>query len=174
MRELEETRPCAEEIGRHRAKLMNFARRRLRDPAQAEDAVQETLVAALESAGGFAAGSSLGTWLIGILRHKIVDCVRKSASQRWQAMDPDELVAGSGDPEAALSERGFFERLERCIEDLPARAARVFVLRQVLGMNTAEVCAQLAISSTNCSVLMHRARMQLRASMAAERQAASG
>ena len=168
MRDLEETRPCAEEIGKYRQKLMNFAKRRLHDPAQAEDAVQETLVAAIEGADRFAAGSSLGTWLTGILKHKIVDCVRKSASERRQDIDPDTLIATSGDPEEALSQRGFFERLEYCMADLPARSARVFVLRHVLGLDTAETCAQLAISPANCWVMLHRARLHLRERMAGE------
>ena len=169
----QETRPGAEEIGQYRKKLMRFALQRLRNPVQAEDAVQETLIAAIEGMGSFAAGSSMGTWLTGILKHKIVDCIRNSTRDQWLELDPDTLIASSGDPEEALSRRGFFERLERCIAGLPARAARVFVLREVLGLNTAEVCAALAISTSNCSVLLHRARTRLRERLAGERLAFS-
>ena len=158
--------PGAEEIGQYRPKLMRFALQRLGDPAQAEDAVQDTLIAAIEGMDGFAAGSSLHTWLTGILKHKIVDCIRKSSRDRWLVLDPDTLIAGSGDPEEALSRRVFFERLESCMANLPARAARVFVLREVMGLNTPEVCAELAISTTHCSVLLHRARNRLRERLA--------
>ena len=173
MNDLREARPCAEEIGQYREKLMRFARQQLRNPAQAEDAVQETLIAAVEGIDGYAVDSSMFTWLAGILRHKIVDSIRKSARNQWQELDPDTLSTGSGDPEEHLSRRDFFERLESCMADLPARAARVFVLREVLGFNTAEVCAELAISTSNCSVLLHRARRRLRERLAVERLAFS-
>ena len=151
-----------EEIGQHRDKLMRFALRRLHNPAHAEDAVQETLVAAIEGADRYAGNSSTDTWLKGILKHKIVDCVRASARDRYQDFDPDSLAASSGNPEEALSRSGFFREVARCMDELPARSARVFFLREVLGLNTAEVCAELSISTTNCSVLLHRARARLR------------
>ena len=152
----------AEEIGRQREKMMRFALRRLHNPAQAEDAVQEALVAAIEGMHGYTASASTGTWLTGILKHKIVDCVRKSARDRYQEIDPDTLMAGWGDPQEALSRSGFLRELAGCMEDLPGRAARVFFLREVLGFDTAEVCAELSISTTNCAVLLHRARTRLR------------
>lgn len=173
MNEFRQARHGAEEIGQYREKLMRFALRRLRNPAQAEDAVQETLVAAIEGIGGFAADSSMLTWLTGILKHKIVDGIRKSARDRWGDVDPDSLSADCAGPEEEASRRGFFGRLECCMAELPARSARVFVLREVLGLNTAEVCAELAISASNCSVLLHRARARLRARLAGERFAFS-
>ena len=166
MSDLQAAGPGAEEIGQYRQKLMRFALHRLSNPAQAEDAVQDTLIAAIEGMGSFDAGSSLHTWLTGILKHKIVDCIRKSSRDRWLVLDPDTLIASSGDPEEALSLRGFFERLESCMANLPARAARVFVLREVMGLNTPEVCAELAISTSHCSVLLHRARNRLRERLA--------
>ena len=173
MNDLQEIRPRAEELGQYRGKLMRFAMQRLRNPAQAEDAVQETLIAAIEGVGSFAADSSMFTWLTGILRHKIVDSIRKSARDQWLDLDPDTLSADSAGPEEELACRGFFERLECCMAELPARAARVFVLREVMGLDTAEVCAELAISTSNCSVLLHRARARLRERLAGERLALS-
>ncbi|MEO8204044.1 MAG: sigma-70 family RNA polymerase sigma factor [Betaproteobacteria bacterium] len=163
-----------DEIGQHRDKLLRFALRRLRNPAQAEDAVQEALVAAIEGADRYAGNASTDTWLKGILKHKIVDCVRASARDRYQDFDPDSLPANSGNPEAALSRSGFFREVARCMDELPARSARVFFLREVLGLNTAEVCAELSISATNCSVLLHRARTGLRNRLAGDRLAFSG
>ena len=174
MSDLQALRPRAEEIGQHRDKLMRFALRRLGNPAQAEDAVQEALIAAIEGIDSFSAGSSPGTWMTGILKHKIVDCVRKSACDRYQEFDPDTLVASSGNPEEALFRSVFFREVARCMDGLPARSARVFFLREVLGLNTAEVCAELSISATNCSVLLHRARAGLRHRLGGDRLAFSG
>ena len=163
-----------EEIGQHRDKLMRFALRRLHNPAQAEDAVQEALVAAIEGADRYAGDSSTDTWLKGILKHKIVDCVRNSARDRYQNFDPDALVASSGNPEEAFSRSGFFRKVARCMDELPARSARVFFLREVLGLNTAEVCAELSISTANCYVLLHRARARLRERLDGDRLAVFG
>src|SRR5688500_12166633 len=82
--------PASQELGRFRPQLLSFAMRRLRNRDQAEDAVQETLLAAVESIERFGGGSSLGTWLIGILKHKIVDALR--ASSREEPLDYDEDV----------------------------------------------------------------------------------
>ena len=76
-----------EDLGQHRPKLVRFARTRLLNPAHAEDAVQDTLLAAIENIHTFSGGSSLFTWLTGILRHKIVDCVRRSARDQWHEID---------------------------------------------------------------------------------------
>jgi len=166
--------PHADEIGRHRDKLMRFALRWLHNPAQAEDAVQDALIAAIECVDTYAAVASTGTWLTGILKHKIVDCVRRSARDRYAEVDPDTLVASFGNPEEAFSRNGFVDQLAGCLDDLPARAARVFFLREVLGLNTAEVCAELSISTANCSVLLHRARTRLRERLAGGRFCFSG
>ena len=153
----------------------------LRNQAQAEDVVQETLMAAIQGAKNFAGKSSVRTWLVGILKHKIVDLIRRAS--REQALDlPDaetsledfdvlytddghyaSMPAGWGDPDAALSQRKFFEILERCLEGLPKNTARVFMMREVMGLETGEICKELAITATNCWVLLYRARMGLRA-----------
>ena len=70
--------------------------------------------------------------------------------------------AAWADPEDALSQSEFFEVMERCMEGLPKNTARVFVLREVLGTDTAEICTELSITSNNCWVLLYRARMALR------------
>lgn len=135
--------------------------RRLRNRDQAEDAVQETLLAAVESIERFGGGSSLGTWLIGILKHKIVDALR--ASSREEPLDYDEDVGHGSDPENELARRRLLHAVDAGLKQLPSCAARVFVLREVMGMDTAEVCRQLSISSSNCWVMHHRARQKLRA-----------
>lgn len=153
-----------EELGRFRPRLLGFALRRLRNRDQAEDAVQETLLVALENLERFRGGSSLGTWLIGILRHKIVDTMRTSARET-PLLDEEPFVPGS-DPEVGFARRRVADAVEAGLKQLPSCAARVFVLREVMGMDTAEVCRELAISASSCWVMHHRVRMRLRASPA--------
>ena len=149
-----------EELGRYRPQLLSFAMRRLRNRDQAEDAVQETLLAALEDER-FAGGSSLATWLVGILKHKIVDAMRTSS--RETPLEEEEHVLHVGDPEAGLARRRAVDVVQARLKQLPSCAARVFVLREVMGMDTAEVCRELAISRSNCWVMHHRVRQRLRA-----------
>jgi len=134
---------------------------RLRDREQAEDAVQDALLAALEGMERFSGASSLRTWVGGILKHKIVDRLR--ASGREQPLDDGGLVLPASDPEEGFARHRFLETVQRSLRRLPANAARVFVLREVLGLDTDEVCEQLAISASNCWVTLHRARRRLQA-----------
>ena len=164
----------------HRQALFKFAMLQLRNETYAEDCVQETLIAAIQGAERFSGGSSVRTWLVGILKHKIIDHFRKaSREQQPDAHDEetslddfDALFKQDGhfidepcawaNPEDALSQSRFFEVLERCMEGLPKNTARVFVLREVMGTDTDEICKELSITSNNCWVLLYRARMALR------------
>lgn len=156
------------EIGTHRSWLLRYATQRLRNPAHAEDAVQETLVAALECAGAYAGEAALATWLTGILRHKIVDSVRRTAKENSEPLDPDAIAADVLDPEREAHGNGVLRRLDRYLAEFPGKAAQVFMLRDVLGMSTAEACEALDITSGNCAVLLHRARRRLRAALSAD------
>lgn len=149
-----------EELARLRPRLMSYAMLRLRNRDLAEDAVQETLVAALQGIERFAGASSLHTWLTGILKHKIADNMR--AGGHGESLDREAGALPDSDPEEILLRRQFFETLERSLERLPARAVSVFILREVMGMETREICEQLAISPSNCWVSLHRARRKLR------------
>ena len=168
-----------EHVGKLRPQLVRYARSRLLNPAHAEDAVQETLLAAIERIDSFSGASSLSSWLTGILKHKIVDCVRRSARDQWHEMDNDgtplnaddfdiaraEHSSGSvgwGDPERELARRQCLEALERCVRELPERTAETLFLRAVIGLNTDETCRALAVSETNCAVMLHRARARIR------------
>ena len=169
----------AQDLVQFRPKLVRFAQARLFNPAQAEDAVQETLLAAIENIGTFSGGSSLYSWLTGILKHKIVDCVRRSVRDQWHEMDndgtphdadnlefgqadPSTAAAGWGDPETALLRKRRLEVLERCVRELPVRTAEAFFLRAVMGLDTSETCRALAVSESNCAVMLHRARARIR------------
>ena len=169
------------DLEKHRPVLLKFALLQLRNRAQAEDAVQETLMAAIQGAKSFAGKSSVRTWLVGILKHKIIDHIRRVSREQPLDLPDAETSLGDfdalykedghyvsvpaewGDPEAALSQRRFFETLERCLEGLPKNTARVFMMREVMGLETGDICKELAITATNCWVLLYRARMGLRA-----------
>ena len=167
------------QIEAQRPYLMRYASLQLRDAAAAEDAVQETLLAALAGESGFAARANLRTWLTGILKHKIVDAVRRQAREPLIPQETEdglqdfdalfernghwaERPAAWADPDGALEQRQFFRALEMCLERLPARTARVFMLREHLGEETGAICKELDITPTHCWVLLYRARMTLR------------
>lgn len=164
----------------HRPQLVKFALLQLRNPTHAEDAVQETFAAALAAADRFSGGSTVRTWLIGILKHKIIDHLRRAS--REQPLEPFDGESGAddfdalfderghfaerpaewGDPERTLGERRFFEALERCLAGLPPKTAQAFVMREMHGADTDEICAALGITRSNCWVMLYRARMLLR------------
>ena len=177
--------PRFAEIEGHRPYLMRYALAQLRDAQMAEEAVQEALVAALESLASFGGKSTLRTWLTSILRFKVVDLQRKAVFDRAHleltdfAADAedegwlDELFAPDGhwrtppqtwsDPEAALEQRRFWEAFERCLDRLPPAGGRVFFKREVLGEDTDAICKAERITASNCWVILHRARLNLRA-----------
>ena len=175
---------------RHRPYLNRYALSRLRHKGAAEDVVQETLLAAVEGLAKFRGESAPLTWLTGILKHKIVDW------QRREARNPSRVTAAScidmdGDaeetadalfdsegrwvnppsawpnPEQAFENKQFWETFERCLADVPPASARAFYLREIQGMETKEICAELGISESNCWVMLHRARLSLRQSIEA-------
>ncbi len=147
-------------VAEYRPQLLRFALLRLRNRERAEDAVQDTLLAALEGLDRFAGNASLGTWLTGILKHKIADCLRRAGAD--EPADPDELPAHEGIPEAALSQARFVEALARGLEALPRTSREVFLLSEIYGFDTAEIRARLGMSDGHCWVALHRARKRLR------------
>lgn len=153
------SRSHAQELAGLRPWMLGFARQRLRSREDAEDAVQETLLAALEGVERFSGASSLRTWVGGILKHKIADRMRVHG--RDEPLDAEPELPGS-DPEGRLAQRRFFEALEASLGRLPERGARVFILREVMGFEPAEVCERLAISLPSCWVSLHRAKARLR------------
>lgn len=164
--------------------LLRYASLQLRDTAAAEDAVQEALLAALGGEASFAGRSHLRTWLTGILKHKIVDTIRRQSRERPAAElgsdddadDVEGLFDGLFDrrghwneapeawrePEGSLAQKQFIAALEACLRALPERTARAFMMREHLGLETDEICKELEITATHCWVLLHRARMALR------------
>jgi RNA polymerase sigma-70 factor (ECF subfamily) len=159
--------------------LLKYARLQLRNPAWAEDAVSETMLAALEKPHAFAGNSQLKTWLVGILKHKLIDQIRRNSremsatSTSEDGEDLDDLlftVDGHwresphdwGNPEDALRQADFMKVLELCVEKLPGQQGRLFMMREWLELESDEICKELAITPTNLWVMLHRARLRLR------------
>ncbi len=166
-----------------RPRLVSFARLQLRDLAQAEDAVQETLATAIEKDANFSGQSGYETWVFGILKYKILDSLRAQRRHgKWQAWD-DELDEDAidrqfqrngrwqeaarpshwGDPEAAFLSEHFWRVFDTCMIALPDNIARVFSLRELMGLSTEDICRETGIKENNCWVILHRARLRLRA-----------
>jgi len=158
--------------------LLRYATLQLRDSAAAEDAVQEALLAALTGEANFAGRSNLRTWLTGILKHKIVDAIRRQSRER-PVREPESEAGGFDalfdqrghweeppgpweQPEGALAQKQFLAALEQCLQGLPERTARAFMMREHLGLDTDEICKELGITPTHCWVMLYRARMALR------------
>jgi RNA polymerase sigma-70 factor (ECF subfamily) len=175
----------ADQLAQHRDYLVRFARAHLRDPARAEDVVQETLLAAMENRAGFSGKAQLRTWLTGILKHKIIDVFRRQKRDAPGAgaddlgPEADEAFADLyfdagredhwrsappawGDPERSLEQKRFWEVFDACSKQMPAQTARVFLMRELMGLETEEICKELGITPNNCWVLLYRARMNLR------------
>ncbi len=159
--------------------LYCFAISRVRDPSVAEDLVQETFLAALNSIKSFASRSSPKTWLTGILKHKIVDYFRRKAKEpsgddietsmqvleglfdakgQWKV----EPVEWAANPQDLYEKQEFIKALNDCLSELSSRLASVFILREIIGETTEEICKVLDITATNCWVILYRARMHLR------------
>lgn len=170
-----------EQLAQHRPMLLKFAMRQLRNAAWAEDAVSDTLLAALAKPDAFEQRSQLRTWLVGILKFKVLDQMRLNAREACHiSADPDELAdplddlplndrghfaslpADWGNPEQALRQRQFIEVLELCTDKLPPAQGRAFMMREWLELSADDICKELGVSSTNLYVLLHRARLRLR------------
>jgi RNA polymerase sigma-70 factor (ECF subfamily) len=179
-------------VDEHGDYLFRYAMLRVRDVALAEDLVQEALLAALQSAASFAGAASERTWLVGILKHKVIDHFRRTAREApldpgaEAAAEPDHLfmktgewvghwvaaaepekahlgpVEWRGDPAELVERAEFWEVFSACLEPLPPRLASAFTLREVDGLTSEEICEVLGVTTNNLWVMLHRARAHLR------------
>jgi len=159
--------------------LYRFALAHTKDQAVAEDLVQETFLAALHGRNRFKGHSAVKTWLSAILKNKIVDYLRKKI--REQAMNDTNSITetvdgyfhrnGSWkirpekwnlDPSKIYEQHEFMDTFYKCLSELPDRLSKAFVLREMEGYSTKEICNVLQVSSTNSWVMLYRARMFLR------------
>ncbi|WP_038715763.1 RNA polymerase factor sigma-70 [Burkholderia sp. lig30] len=167
-----------------RRDLLRFARLQLRDADAAEDAVQEALTAAWTHAGDFAGLSAHKTWVFGILRNKLIDTLRvRRRTVSLSALDAEldgesvldrELFKENGhwsahakpqpwpQPDTLLQQQQFWTMFEMCLNYLPEQIGRVFMMREFLDFDIADICTELTLTTNHCSVLLYRARTRLR------------
>src|SRR5262245_21959003 len=165
-------------VDAHADYLFNFAIGQVRDTTVAEDLVQETFLAVVKARDSFSGQSSERTWLVGILRHKICDHLRKTCRERALRHDPTpaseaesweesmlwlhDVAAESQLPSRRIELAEFRQNLELALGKLPPRIAQVFQLYEIEERPNQEVCARMDISESNLWVMLHRARKQLR------------
>jgi|KBSSwiStaDraftv2_1062776.scaffolds.fasta_scaffold139117_3 RNA polymerase sigma-70 factor (ECF subfamily) len=164
--------------------LYRYALVRVREAVVAEDLLQETLLAAVGAYQGHAGRSSERTWLVGIMKHKVIDYFRRVArnAQFQLTAEDDELFEESGPwrghwredraptswPVHALESREFWATLENCLSQLPPQMSIAFTLREIDGLTSTEICEILNVTPNNLWVLLHRSRAKLRELLEAE------
>ena len=172
----------------HQRYLYRYAIQQVSDAETANDLVQDTLVAALESNGRFQGRSAVRTWLVGILKHKIADSFRSRARApvSLDALAAADEPGASGaeaaerligaapaaeEPANAEARRRFWAACQARLDRMPVQAARAFVMSDVLGHDSAQVCRSLGITAANLWTTLHRARRRLQAELAPLRPA---
>lgn len=168
-------------VEEHGDYLFRYAVKHFRDHDVAEELVQETFLAATRAQDQFRGESQARTWLTSILRHKIIDRIRKNKAEKLVSyeetgdeaishhFDDTEHFTGAfgprewgGGPEALFAQKQFAGILQSCLGKLPERFKQIFLLREVDGLSREEICNQIGITSTNVGVILHRARISLR------------
>jgi RNA polymerase sigma-70 factor (ECF subfamily) len=170
-------------LARVRQEMLRFARLQLGNDDEAEDAVQEALAGASRNAANFRGEAALKTWIIAILKNKVADILRQrqrrpiNASQ-MASLDQEGALppvfdqrgmwsdasrpARWADPEAELHSSQFLAVFDACLNRLPPQQGRVFMMREVVELETQEICSELGLSTSNVHVILHRARLALR------------
>ena len=152
----------------HRAYLVRFAMRRLRDPMLAEDAVHDVFEAVLSGRASFAGRAALRSWLTAVLKNKIVDAMRRTPTH--ESLDGDDDTPGSAalsvacprpGPEEVAEKRELLARVLDRIEAMPSGLRDAMRLRVIDERSTESVCKELGISEENLFVRVHRARKHL-------------
>ncbi|MES2807359.1 MAG: sigma-70 family RNA polymerase sigma factor [Bacteroidota bacterium] len=168
-------------VENHADYLYAYTVSRLNDDEQARDLVQEVFLAALQRIDKFEGKSTERTWLTAILKNKIIDVYRKKSSglknleiaveqehQDFFADDghwredtyPREFVAAQQDP---LHDKEFNNILQQCMQKLPALWLAVFTMKHIEEQASNVICTELKLSDANFWVIIHRAKLNLRA-----------
>ncbi len=170
-----------EHITTLRAQMLQFANLQLNDSHLAEDAVQEALAGAMKNAQSFAGKSAFKTWVFAILKNKIADVLRKrhrlqevnslasdDEDEEVNALfdkrghwNPNAIPTKWDDPESSFKQTQFWHVFETCLNELPGKQARVFMMREYIGLESEEICCEMDLTVSNLHVLLHRARVRL-------------
>lgn len=161
--------------------LFNYTITRVNDENIAKDLVQETFFSGLKSMKNFEGRASERTWLISILKRKIIDHYRKINSNKGKAevrmnfysdgenegewIEERAPNTWGDDTDKDIQNEELKETLERCIDKLPEKYGMVFRMKTIQGFDTEDICKELDITSSNLWVIIHRARTQLRKCM---------
>lgn len=163
-----------------RPKLIAFTLLQVQDRGHAEDIVQDALISALENLDKYQGSAQFNTWVYSILRNKLIDYIRKSKRERErfandeqeidlnqffddrEHWDLEEAPSKWDSPEDLHLRSDFWEVFDLCLLHLPSSTARVFALRELMDLETEEICNCLEISEQNCWTILHRARLKLR------------
>ena len=164
-------------VDRYADYLYNYALARVSDAELAKDLVQETFIAGLQSAPHFKGNAAERTWLVAILKRKVIDQYRRANSRKGKAevrmgfppnsdREGEWLERMAADPDSTLENDALENEelglaIQRCLSALPERQARAFTLKTIQGMETEDVCKELGINSSNLWVMIHRARTAL-------------
>ena len=157
--------------------LFNYAVSRVSDAEIARDLVQETFLAGLKSAKNFQGAAAERTWLIAILKRKVIDYYRKINSKKGKAevritysnqsdSAGDWLEENVADPFSTLENDEIENEelglaIQECISNLPQKQSAVFVMKTIRGLSTEDICNELGINPSNLWVMVHRARTSL-------------
>lgn len=168
-------------VDRYGDALYRYTLVRVRDQDDAQEIVQLSFLAALQAKDSFAGRSTEKSWLFGILKHKIMDHFREVKKTRTFDLSPDDdnpdpydkAFDSTGhhinppgqwaiDPSKAAENKQLVKALSLCLEGLPEKYRRVFVLKEIENLSSEEICNTFEIQPTNLWVMLHRARNQLK------------
>lgn len=172
--------PYTAELEALRPRLLSFTLLQVPDKGKAEDLVQEAMLAAIESLSSYSRRAKFETWVYSILRHKLIDHIRKEKKDQQLFISDEDAISLNGlfdtkehwnadatprhwhNPEDLHMRNHFWEIFDLCLIHLPSNTARVFALRELMELGTDEICDCLGISEQNCWTILHRARLKLR------------
>jgi len=167
-----------------RLQMLKFANLQIGDSHLAEDAVQEALMGAMKNVASFGGRSAFKTWVFAILKYKIADILRKRGRMAEVSVsdlsdsdnteddlsvlfdekgfwNPQDRPIDLGEPERLFEQEQFWLVFETCLNKLPGHQAKVFMMREYIGLDTNEICEEVELSVSNLHVLLHRARLRL-------------
>jgi len=177
----EQDRSLAEAFKRERARLRSFIRRRVADPADAEDILQDVFYELVEAARLVRPVEQVGAWLFRVARNRITDLFRRKKTRTREPLNgtpvaaAEELVEGSledllpspdAGPEAAYARRLLLEELDDALDELPEEQRSVFVAHELDGRSFKELAARTGVgvntllSRKRYAVLYLRRRLQ--------------
>jgi len=167
------TETFEEVVNRYGHRLYSASLRILRNPHDAEDAVQESFLKAFQSIGSFRGKSSLYTWLYRIVQNQSLGKLREKHQRKLIPIEPCLLGFEQGNharspgalgqaPDRALYARQLFEFLDKCIQELGSSYRRAYILKDVEKLSEDQVCEILGIPKATMKNRVHRARLVIR------------